>query len=203
MSIAATEAGRIERPGRGRLLAQIAGALVVGTALTVLFVLPAEYGVDPTGIGTTLGLTKISAPAEVLIETKVSAPPEIARVEPVQFRTDEITITIPPFFESFGAIEYKVTMNEGQTLVYSWSSRDPILYEFHGHTKATPDKPTVEVMDYIKGNSAGENGTLTAPIDGIHGWYFAQSGMEPLEVTLRLAGYYTLEPGVLPIRPPQ
>jgi len=37
----------------------------------------------------------------------------------------------------------------------------------------------------------------TAPIDGIHGWYFANAGMEPVMVELKLSGYYTLEPGVL------
>ena len=40
---------------RGLLAALIAAAVV-----TVLFIMPAEYGKDPTGIGTALGLTAMA-----------------------------------------------------------------------------------------------------------------------------------------------
>ena len=39
------------------------GALVLAIVILVLAVLPAEYGIDPTGVGKSLGLTAL-APSE-------------------------------------------------------------------------------------------------------------------------------------------
>lgn len=69
-------------------------AMGLGSLLTVLVVLPAEYGVDVTGFGNLTGLTTISAPSEIVVETKAAAPPEIAKVEAVPFREDTVTLEI-------------------------------------------------------------------------------------------------------------
>jgi len=188
-------------PARSQLLLQVLGAFAVGTALTVLVVLPAEYTIDLTGFGALTGLNRVSAPIEVTVPTQVMAPPEIAKPSPVPFRTDVVTITVPPMTEQFGRLEYKVTLHKGDTMVYSWKASKPLISEFHGHTLQTEQNPTMQVMDYIKETASESNGTLTAPIDGIHGWYWAQpgypEGMEATQVELHLAGYYTLEPGII------
>ncbi|PJR09873.1 hypothetical protein CEJ86_30120 [Sinorhizobium meliloti] len=189
-------------PSRSRLVMQVSGALVAGTALTFLIVLPAEYGVDPTGFGALTGLNRLRAPTEVVVPTEFTAPPEIAKAEDTPFRTDTITITVPPFTQDFGAIEYKVTMKEGDTVVYSWKADNDLLYEFHGHSLATAEQPEMQVMNYIKGKATSGNGTLNVAIDGIHGWYWSQADFseyppKPTTVELKLAGYYKLEPGVL------
>jgi len=182
-----------------RVLAlQVAGAVVLGTLLTVLVILPTEYGMDPTGFGALTGLNALSQPPEVVVETKFAAPPEIARAEPIPFRQDTITVPIGAFGRGLAATEYKVTMAEGQSLVYSWTSSVPLIFEFHGHTNPTDGSPA-EVMDYIKGNASEGNGSLTAPLTGIHGWYFANSAFEEAKVELKLAGFYTLEPGLIGI----
>ena len=36
------------------------------------------------------------------------------------------------------------------------------------------------------------SGTLTAPFSGIHGWYWENTGDQPITVTLTSAGYYNL-----------
>ena len=179
-----------------RLAVQAGVALCLGTALTILVVLPAEYGVDLTGFGKLVGLTAISAPREIVVETEITAPPQIAKVEPTPFRQDVVTIEIGAFGESLAAVEYKVTLAAGETMIYSWKASQPVIFEFHGHTQPTDGSP-VEVMNYVKGQGAESNGTLTAPIDGIHGWYFASSAFEPVTVELSMAGYYRLEPGVI------
>ena len=194
-------------PSRSRLLMQVSGAVAVGTVLTVLVVLPAEYRVDPTGFGGLTGLTRLRAPTEVVVPTEVAAPAEIASVEDVPFRTDTITITVPPYTEDFGQLEYKITMNEGDTVVYSRESDNDLIFEFHGHTLPTAEQPEMQVMNYIKGTATSGNGTLNAPIDGIHGWYWAQADYsvyppKPTTVQLKLAGYYKLEPGVLSLGRP-
>ena len=48
-----------EPPGAARLLKSTLMAAAVATVLLVTTVLPAEYGIDPTGIGRALGLTQM------------------------------------------------------------------------------------------------------------------------------------------------
>jgi len=45
---------------RERLMMAVGAALLVSGMILVLAVLPAEFGVDPTGIGARLGLTAMS-----------------------------------------------------------------------------------------------------------------------------------------------
>ncbi|SFZ86849.1 hypothetical protein SAMN02983003_4044 [Devosia enhydra] len=185
-------------PSGARLGLQVLGALALGTVLTLTVVLPAEYGIDPTGFGALTGLNRISQPPEMVVETRFSAPPEIARPEALPFRQDVVTIPIGAFGRTLGATEYKVTLEEGQTLVYSWKASVPVVFEFHGHTTPTDGSPA-QVMDYAKGTATEGNGALTAPLSGIHGWYFANPTFEDVSVELTLAGYYTLEPGLIGI----
>jgi hypothetical protein len=182
----------------GRIAATIGGSLVAATLITTVFVLPAEYGVDPTGIGSVLGLTQIATPSEVTVETRFSAPPEIAVLKETSFKTETIEIEVNPFMVNYGALEYKISMNEGDILLYEWESDLPLVSEFHGHTVDDESGAPIEVMDYIADKSSSARGTLVAPMDGIHGWYFANSAFDqPAKVTLRLAGYFELEPGIM------
>lgn len=57
-----------ELPTSGQLLRSTVIALVVATALLVTAVLPAEYGIDPTGIGRMLGLTEMGEIKEQLAD---------------------------------------------------------------------------------------------------------------------------------------
>jgi hypothetical protein len=50
---------RAELPSSRQLLRSTAIAFVVAGALLTTTVLPAEYGIDPTGIGGALGLTQM------------------------------------------------------------------------------------------------------------------------------------------------
>ena len=47
-------------PTSSQLLKSTMVAICVGCALLILFVLPAEYGTDPTGFGELLGLKTVS-----------------------------------------------------------------------------------------------------------------------------------------------
>lgn len=64
---------RAELPSTGKLLRSTVFAAIVAAGLLVTTILPAEYGIDPTGIGRTLGLTemgeiKVSLAAEAQAE---------------------------------------------------------------------------------------------------------------------------------------
>jgi hypothetical protein len=61
---------RAELPSTTRLLRSTVIALLVAAALLVTTVLPAEYGIDPTGIGRALGLTQMGNPPIFSISQK-------------------------------------------------------------------------------------------------------------------------------------
>jgi len=50
---------RTELPGSKQLLRSTIIAIIIAAALLVTVVLPAEYGIDPTGVGRLLGLTQM------------------------------------------------------------------------------------------------------------------------------------------------
>ncbi|MBF9033197.1 hypothetical protein HKCCE2091_03015 [Rhodobacterales bacterium HKCCE2091] len=186
----------ITHPAPGRLAAYTAGSAAAALAVVVLAVLPAEYGVDPTGFGAATGILALSEPPEFVVETRLSAPPEVATRPATAWREDTVTIRVGGMAENWGQVEYKITVASGDDVVYRWEADRPLWYEFHGHTLAE-DGEQMTVMDYIADEGTASQGRLTAPIDGIHGWFFRNDGFEPVEVTLHLAGFYELAPGVI------
>ena len=77
---------RADLPTTGKLLRSTALAALIAGGLLVTTVLPAEYGIDPTGIGRALGLTpmgeiKMSLAAEARAEERVAT--ETAPAPPV------------------------------------------------------------------------------------------------------------------------
>ena len=108
-----------------------------------------------------------------------------------EYRTDVIDIALA----ASGELEYKLGLNEGDSIVYQWDAvdlKDPAkLYaEFHGHTP--PVDNVGDLMFYRKATGATERGTLVAPFTGIHGWYLRNDGEEPIVVRLKVAGFYEL-----------
>ncbi|HVI31353.1 hypothetical protein [Phenylobacterium sp.] len=188
------------RLSRGRLLLSTAGAAAV--ALLVLFaaVIPAEFGRDPTGLGKATGLSKLWSPPQVALDPNTSAGP-LAREYPTGFRTDVVEIPLravsgdPRDFQ----LEYKVRMKKGATLVYEWRvegarNAADLYYDFHGHTLAAAPGETMTVATYRQATGERQAGALTAGFDGIHGWFFQNSGFGPVVVRLKLAGFYDLIP---------
>jgi len=113
-----SNAAPVMLPSRSGLLLRLGGAMVVAALILVGFVLPAEYQIDPTGFGKLTGLVKMSqtqaappAPAPTPVMNTTAA-----HTYPVPFRTDDVDIPIG----KDGELEYKVHMQEGGTLVYSW-----------------------------------------------------------------------------------
>jgi hypothetical protein len=110
-----------------------------------------------------------------------------------EYRTDVIDIPLEPLEE----LEYKLGLNEGDSIVYQWDAvdlEDPeMLYaEFHGHTP--PVNNAGDLMFYRKATGATERGTLVAPFTGIHGWYLRNDTEDSIVVRLKVAGFYELLP---------
>jgi hypothetical protein len=94
------------------------------------------------------------------------------------------------------ALEYKLRLNQGDTIVYQWSV-DMLLpglldVEFHGHTDREPGADGL-LMFYNIHRNGQESGTLTAPFSGIHGWYLNNKSAEDIVVHLEVAGFYIVE----------
>ena len=113
------------------------------------------------------------------------------------WRTDTVTFTIDGLVENYDQMEYKIAMEEGDTLLYSWTASAPLYYEFHGHT-LNDDGSFGEAMLYRLEEGQISHGVVQAPLEGLHGWYFLNRTYDtPIEVELTLAGTYRLEPGLI------
>jgi hypothetical protein len=160
-------------------------------ALVVLIVaiLPAEYGVDPTGIGRALGLTALSGTiateADAISPTVAGTPgttPAVPR--PEELSQDTFDVELRPF----EGVEYKYRLEEAGSLVYAWTATAEVEYEFHGE----PDGAPPQYFDsYEKGDATGATGSFTAAASGVHGWFWKNNTAERVTVTLRSAGFYS------------
>ncbi len=183
-----TEGQTSNPPTRAKLLALTAAAGVAATVLTLLVVLPAEYGRDPTGFGT---LTGLKALGDGLAGTEVGQP---ARFYDTPFRSDELEI---PFVgkddkSGYSQLEYKVRMKEGQTLIYSWVATGAPEGEFYFDLHSETPGPDPKVIEFKQETGLNSDGALVVPIDGVHGWYWQNRSAGRVTVRLKISGFYEL-----------
>lgn len=119
----------------------------------------------------------------------------VARVQAARWRTDTINI---PVSANGGQLEYKLSMKKGDVVAYAISYgdlKDPaaMVSELHGHTPQRADG-IGDLMYYSKTDGTAQNGQLTAPWDGVHGWYLKNTSDRDVVVKLELAGFYEIAP---------
>jgi len=173
-------------------IAVAAGAALLGAGLIfVMFVLPAEYGIDPLGTGARVGLVELGATGqqvEALEAAAASGAGEATIIVPqdTAFKEESVDFKVAPH----DGMEYKYRLDRGEALLYSWKATSPVNYEFH----AEPDgAPRGYAQTYEKGQATKEaSGTLTAPFPGIHGWFWENTSDQEVTVTLTTAGFYNL-----------
>jgi hypothetical protein len=177
---------------RERIALAAGAALLVAGIILVVAVLPAEYGVDPTGIGRRLGLTAMSDVAKSVealgAGRTAAAAGGVQTLAPRdrQFQEETVDFTVGP--GEF--IEYKYRLDKGEALLYSWKATGPVNVDVH----AEPDgAPRGYAESYEKRDRVTQaSGTLTAPFSGIHGWYWQNQGKAGVTVTLSSAGFYKI-----------
>lgn len=178
----------------------LGGSAALATLITLGAILPAEYNRDPLGIGRATGIAALWAPAEVKLDARAAQVPSATR-QSGPIRTIEVTIPLGPGGDPAGRdqLEYKVWLPRGGAALYTWqaegaSQPDDFYAEFHGHTSAR--QGTMTVAEYRKESEIADSGALTAPFEGIHGWYFLNTSERPLTVRLRVTGFFhTIAPG--------
>ena len=123
-----------ELPSTSKLIKSTIIATGVAAIILTTAVLPAEYGIDPTGVGKLLGLKKMG-------EVKVSLSQEVAadksetalNIELITpnyiSQKGEITITVQP---NEGR-ELKVTLKKDEQINYNWQTDGEVIY-FAAHT---------------------------------------------------------------------
>jgi len=174
-----------------RLAVATGAALLVAGLVLVMFVLPAEFAVDPLGVGAKTGLLDLGVTGKQVQELTASAgggAAQSAIIVPQEkgFKQETVDFKVGPH----EGMEYKYRLEKGESLLFSWKSTVPVSYEAH----AEPDgAPRGYAQSYEKGQGRAEaSGTLTAPFTGIHGWYWENPTSTEITVTLTTAGYYNL-----------
>lgn len=163
-------------------------ALAVAGAILVGAVLPAEYGIDPSGIGSALGLTQMNRgtrPVAEMTPTASAAGATTVAKTAHAFRSDEMNITLQP---GEGA-EIKAAIAKGEQFVFSWSSEGgPVKSDMHGEPLNAGPR---EFSTYWKvAQQESGRGTFTAPFDGIHGWYWRNKGMATVTIHVQVSGFH-------------
>ncbi|MBY3129356.1 transmembrane anchor protein [Rhizobium laguerreae] len=193
-------------PSSKQLIKSTVIAAAAAAAILVTVVLPSEYAIDPTGVGSALGLTamgeiktQLAEEAEMDRVKSTRAMPEspqqgsslinriirefgISQAHAQEMRKDEMSLTLQP---GEGA-EIKLTMVKGAKANYAWSANGgKVNFDTHGDGGG-------ENISYEKGRGAADDsGVIEAAFDGNHGWFWRNRTSEPVTVTLTTDGAYT------------
>ncbi len=192
----------VDLPSTKQLVRSTLIAAVIAAVLLVMVVLPAEYGVDPTGSGRLLGLTEMgeikvalareaAEPDKPAVNTAKPASTETTAVVPIPeavastAKSDETRITLKPGEGK----EIKLEMVEGARVQYAWSTdRGVVNFDMH----ADSIDPPRDYFGYEKGSAvSSKKGELVAAFEGSHGWYWRNRSKQSLTVTLKTEGEYS------------
>lgn len=200
--------GGFEPPSGRTIAIGSAIALVVALIVLVTIIWPAEYGRDPTGIGSALGITNLSTSEstrtielvdniggnEVLREVEIPdfgdpvplPNPNVSQDESVAPETRTITVELGPDAET----EVKLVLGQDKMIVFDWVVDGGIIYsDFHGHTPEYGEDFWVRYKEDQRGAASG-HGSLVAPFAGEHGWYWVNLSEGPVTVELTVTGYF-------------
>lgn len=181
-----------QMPSSIRLFKATMIAIVVAIIILVVVVMPAEYGVDVTGLGKKLGLMKLanSPVVNVLIEENPekqinsSIATKNIWISNEVFKEKTLTISLMP---DQGA-EIKAIMQQGQNFIYNWQASGKLYFDMHGEEFNAANN---EFTSYWENESQDNaSGSLIAPFSGTHGWYWQNKTSEPIKVELKISGFY-------------
>jgi hypothetical protein len=201
---------RAELPTSVQLVRSTAIAFVTAAVLLVTVVMPADYGIDPTGIGRVLNLTQMgeikkelaaeaaadamaqagggaampAAPAAQPVSAApvaTAAPAPVADAVKVPWR-DETRVSLQPG----EGIEIKLSMKEGDKALYAWAVQGGVVnFDTHGDGLGRS-------ISYEKGRGvAADEGELMAAFNGNHGWFWRNRGDAAVTLVLQTGGAYS------------
>lgn len=177
-------------PSTKSLIKATGVAALIGLLVLITAILPAEYGIDPTGLGQKMGLTMLSEAEAAPPKTDSSSDNLLALSAGPVWKTqstlssDTTTVTLKPD----EGLEVKATMNAGDRMVFNWASEGgPVNFDMHGERINDGNNFT----SYWQGrNEPAANGAFEAPFDGTHGWYWRNRGDATVTIVLQTSGFY-------------
>lgn len=189
-----------ELPSSAQLLRSTLIAFAAAIAVLVTVILPAEYAIDPTGVGRMLGLTQMGEIKEQLgeeaeqdrkmqqgtsdqssaLDTLFNLLVSSAQAQDVW--KDEVTFTL----SSGEPAEMKLVMKKSDTVQYEWTAEGGrINFDLHGHGGG-------QSVTYEKGRGkTSGTGSFTAKFDGEHGWFWRNRDKADVTVNLQIKGEYS------------
>ena len=208
---------REELPSARRLLRSTILALVAALVILVTMVLPAEYGIDPTGIGRVLGLAEMGEiKAQLAEEAEADRQQHAERAETAR-KQSMLEQTLGFFFASAHAqtsedgtaaletgpvepqdrfvvtlapgayVEAKLIMDAGAVASYRWQAEGGLI-NYDLHGHGREG----ESESYDKGRGVSDrSGTFTAAFAGEHGWFFRNRDKQDLTLTFEVQGDYS------------
>jgi hypothetical protein len=208
-----------ELPSRARLKRSAIVAVVVAAFLVVAVVLPAEVGVDVTGLGRIIGLTEMgktkvefakefaeaartrevarladsadAAESTAMVLDSSSAGRSAMPATLANERSDITVVVLPPA----GWAHVMLTMKKGGRVRYSWSLSHVVVdYVVKGDSAVS-----LPGYDHTYSTGLGRSakvGLLLAVFDGQHGWSWRNSADTAVRLTLHTSGAYSDLAGV-------
>jgi hypothetical protein len=198
---------RAELPTTSQLIRSTVVAILAAAAILVTIVLPAEYAIDPTGIGRLIGLAEMGEIKAQLAEEaeqdrirdrqkEQSAPGvekrsslldrlagfAIGTAQAQAARKDEMAVTLKPN----EGVEVKLAMKKGAKANFVWTASGGVVnFDMHGDVGG-------KETSYEKGRGVAEQkGVLEAGGDGMHGWFWRNRGKASVTVTLKVDGDFS------------
>lgn len=208
---------KAELPSTAQLIKSTVIAIITAIVLLVTIVLPAEYAIDPSGVGRLLKLTEMGeikkqlaheAEEDRKVDERQSSLPELLQhrfsllgkigeallpsahaSERMQFaQAAPVKSDVTVFtLKPTEGVEYKMTMKRGGEVKYSWKVEGGVVNYDMHGTPGSGKETSYKTQRGV----AGDEGTLTAAFDGSHGWFWRNRGKQDVKITLDTEGAYT------------
>ncbi len=207
-------------PASSTLLRSTLIAVVAAAVILVTIVLPAEYGVDPTGIGRVIGLTEMgeikmslareaaeAEAAEAAAAAALTGPPAAPAAATSGAAPPSMTLPAEPATSAvaagtaFAADTTVVTLQPNEAREFKLAMREGARVTYAWSTDGGPvnfdthaDRtapPAISYHGYSKGSGErADTGVLVAAFDGMHGWFWRNRTGGVVTVTLQTTGDY-------------
>jgi len=207
---------RAELPSTAKLIRSTIISAIVALVLLVTVVMPAEYAMDPTGVGRLLGLTDMGEIKQQLADeaaadeaAQLTAVPSAAQelspepAAPVQQTVAapepqaEPAVATPATAQPEWQDEVRVVLTPGEGTEYKLTMEEGAVASFHWASEGGPVNFDThgdgggQSISYEKGRGVAEDeGELTAAFTGNHGWFFRNRNSNDVTMVLRTRGDY-------------
>jgi hypothetical protein len=190
-------------------------AAISAVMIGVMVYMPAEYGTDPTGVGSILGLTQMGeiktqlaeeAEADRLLDLENNRLLELensgatddqssvgGRIFGFFFSAAYAQTATAEWIDQYSVtltpgegVEVKLVMEEGAEAEFKWVAEGGVInFDLHGDGGG-------QNISYEKGRALAEHeGVLKAAFTGNHGWFWRNRDRQDVTVTLFVRGDYS------------